>query len=210
VASCRRGRFQWSVNLLEPLACGKAAILTSWDICDSIEVMRYRLRTLLMVATLSITSCGPEITRNNSSLINDLSGVWTYAIESGSSDLRIPDSTSVFVVNGMNYKIYHYAHGRYSLSRYGEVVGQEGVYFMQNEASFYSPHFFVENDGQKILIFNKFDYDKYIKTGQINVVTLIRTADKLDFSRPPPRASIQQVGLPFYDDYPELRKPNPN
>jgi hypothetical protein len=174
--------------------------------------MHYLLRTLLIllaVGPMVLVSCGPTITRNNSGLIDDLSGVWTYSIESGSSDGRIPDATSVFVVNGMNYVIYDYANGRYSKARHGEVVGEEGVYFMQNEASYYSPHFFIENNGQKLLTLNKYHYDKYIKTGQINVVTLIRTADELDFRNPPPRVSIETVGLPFYDDHPELRKPNP-
>ena len=174
--------------------------------------MRYRLRTLMIVLALGpmLSACGPAITRNNSSLIHDLNGVWTYSIESPSSDGNIPDSTTVTVVSEMKYTHYNYASGRYSKYSAGEIVGQEGVYFFQNEASYYSPNFFVENSGTKILILNKLDYDKYIKTGQISTMTLIRTADKLDFSRPPPRASIQTVGLPFYDNYSDLRNPNPN
>jgi hypothetical protein len=173
--------------------------------------MHYSLRALLLVlalGTAAFSSCGPQVTRNNSSLIDDLSGVWTYSIEAGSSDGRIPDSTAVFVVSGMNYTIYDYENGRYSKSRHGEVVGQEGVYFMQNESSYYSPHFLIENNGKKFLTLNKHHYDKYVKTGQINVVTLIRTADELDFSRPPPRVSIETAGLPFHDEFPELHRQN--
>jgi hypothetical protein len=172
---------------------------------------RYTLRTLLILLAVGLTmvgsSCRREITRDVSSLIDDLSGVWTHAVEAGSIDGSEP-ATSVIVVRGRNYTIYDYRRGRYSTYRRGEVIGQEGVYFLQNEASYYSPQFFVENDGHKILISTKGDYDRFISTGKIDVSTLIRSADQLDFGRPPPRPSIETVGLPYYDDYPELRKQN--
>jgi hypothetical protein len=174
--------------------------------------MRYRLRTLLIVLALGpmlLTSCGPEITRNNSSLIDGLDGVWTYSIESGSDNGSIPDSTSLWVVSGMKYKCYDYAAGRYSISHHGEVVGEEGVYFLQNYASYYSPMFFIESGGYKLLIFGKHDYGTFIKTGQFDAITLIRSADQLDFRKPPPRISMAAVGLPFHDDHTELGRSNP-
>src|SRR4051812_5784508 len=111
--------------------------------------MRYRLRTLLIVLALGpmvLASCGPEITRNNSSLIDDLSGVWASSVESGPPDLSVPDSATVYVIRGMSYVIYDYENGRYVKARHGEVVGEEGVYFLQNEASYYSPKFFIEHN----------------------------------------------------------------
>jgi hypothetical protein len=169
---------------------------------------RYSLRTLLTLLAVGLaiigSSCRPKITRDVSSLIDDLSGVWTYAIEAGSIDGSEP-ATHVTVVQGRNYTIYDYRRGQYSTYRRGEVIGQEGVYFLQNEASYYSPQFFVENDGHKFLISTKRDYDKFISTGKINITTHIRAADQLDFGRTPPRRSIEALGVPYYDDYPELR-----
>jgi len=163
----------------------------------------------LAIGPMLLTSCGPEITRNNSSLIDDLDGVWTYSIESGSDNGSIPDSTTVTVVSQMKYTIYSYASGRYSKYRQGEVVGEEGVYFFQNEASYYSPMFFIESGGYKLLIFGKHDYGTFIKTGQFDAITLIRSADQLDFRKPPHRISMAAVGLPFHDDHPELGRSNP-
>src|SRR5688572_13319042 len=113
---------------------------------------RYRLRTLLIVLAIGpllLASCGPKITRHNSSLIDDLSGVWTFPTEQ-------QGEPTVTVVEGMKYTIYEYTQRTgYSVYRRGEVVGEGGVYFFQNEASYYSPCFFVEHNGQKFLIPNK-------------------------------------------------------
>jgi hypothetical protein len=169
------------------------------------------MRNRLAIATLTVvlafvSACKPKVTRNNSSLIHDLSGVWTYSLESGRSNGAIPDSTTVTMIDGMNYIVYEYGSGRYSEYRRGEIVGQEGVYFFQNEASYYSPKFFVENNGRQCLILNKFSYDKFVKSGQLNAEVEIKVAEKLDFHHPPPRVSVETMGLPYYDDYAELRK----
>ena len=162
--------------------------------------------TTVMIVLAFLSACKPRVTRNISSLIHDLSGVWTYSLESGPSNGSIPDSTTVTVVDGMNYIIYEYGSGRYSEYRRGEIVGQEGVYFFQNEASYYSPKFFVENSGRQCLILNKLAYDKFVKSGQLDAMVEIKVAEKLDFRAPPPRVSVETVGLPYYDDYAELGK----
>jgi hypothetical protein len=153
--------------------------------------MQFRLRTLMIVVAIVVTSCGPKITRNDSSLIDDLSGVWTFPTEQRGDP-------SVLVVDGMKYTIYEYTpRNGYSVYRRGEVIGEEGVYFFQNEASYYSPSFFIERDGRKFLIPNKHDYDKFVRTGRLEVLIDIRVADNLDFSKPPPRVSMETLGLPY-------------
>jgi hypothetical protein len=157
--------------------------------------MQYRLRTLLIVVAIGpplvLCSCGPKITRNNSSLIDDLSGVWTLPTEQQGDSF-------VTVIDGMKYTIYEKSpRGRYSVYRRGEVVGEEGVYFLQNEASYYSPYFFVEHNGYRFLIPGRHSYDKFIRTGRLEVLIEIRVADTLDFSKPPPRVSIETLGLPY-------------
>ena len=150
-----------------------------------------RLPLILILPLLTLSACKLSVTRNNSPLIDNLDGVWTYPKEQ-------PGDTSVTVIKGMRYRIFdYYEDTGYELSRSGEVWGQEGVYFCPNEASYYSPKFFVEKNDQRFLILNKNDYDKYIREGRLEVSVLIRVADELDEGKPPIRLSIEVLGLPY-------------
>jgi hypothetical protein len=153
-----------------------------------------RLVPLVLLA-MALTACHRgESSRNDSSLIDNLTGVWVYPSEQ-------PGDASVTIIEGMRFKIYDYSQQGYKLSRQGEVWGQEGVYFFPDNASYYSPKFFVEHEGAKLLILNKHDYDKYVRDGQLETAIWMRVGDTLDFNNPPTRPSIKSLGLPYNNIY---------
>jgi hypothetical protein len=85
--------------------------------------------------------------RNSSGLIDPLDGVWVYPVEQ-------PGETTLMVVRGMTYKHYRYSAQRMDakadLEREGPVWGQEGVYFFPNQASYYSPSLFLEEQRAEV------------------------------------------------------------
>ena len=151
---------------------------------------------VLLIPLLVLTaSCKPADTRYKSSLIDDLSGVWVYPHECSTGE---NDEKSLLVVDRNSYTYYDYSnqHG-YEQSRSGDIMGQEGVYFFPNEASFYSPKFLVERNGQRFLVLNKLDYEQYVKNDRLDLPVLIRACDKLDLNQPPPQLSIEILELPY-------------
>ena len=157
-----------------------------------------RFHFVLILSVFLMVACNPTITRNSSSLIDNLDGVWTYPKEQ-------EGDISVTVISGMRYETYDYYddHG-YELSRAGDIMGQEGVYFFPNEASFYSPKFYLETNDEQALIINKFSYNKYIREGRLDVAILLRVSDTLDKSKPPVRTSIEMLGLPYDNPFNEV------
>jgi len=149
---------------------------------------------LMLVLALSV-SCKPVVTREVSPLIDDLSGVWLYPKELTDDP---NDEKTALVIDNRSYAYYDYSnqHG-YERSRSGNILGQEGVYFFPNEASYYSPKFFVKRDGKQFLILNRLAFERYVKDDRIDLLVLIRVSDKLDMSNPPQQPSIESLGLPY-------------
>jgi len=144
-------------------------------------------------ATVSVSPDESNNERNSSGLIDPLDGVWVYPAEQ-------TGETTITVIHGMSYKNYRYSAERIDakadLEREGPVWGQEGVYFFPNKANYYSPSFFQKSNGQKFLLLNRFDYDKFLKRGTVPVQLQIRVGDTLDVAKPPSRPSIEILGLP--------------
>jgi len=131
----------------------------------------------------------------NSSLIDDLNGVWVTPSEAGTGY-----NTRITVIKDMKYVGYRYNEKEMDLVDdfvlRGPVLGESGVYFLPNRAALYGPKFLVENNGYKFFL-NKDAYDDYLRNGKVSIYTLIRVSDSLDFKSPPIRPSLRVLGLPF-------------
>ena len=154
-------------------------------------------RALLLSALTLLTACEQRVSRYDSSLRDDIAGVWVYPREQ-------TGVTTVLFTDGVTWKSYEYAENSISTRKdaksydSGEVLGQEGTYFFANKGNFYSPDFLVRTPtGKDIFIRSRSSYDRFKETGRIPYQVIVRVARTLDPQKPPERPSIETLGLPY-------------